>query len=233
MVFLYDTPSDITNVSCKIMSYYAREGMWTRCFPAMRHIRDIIKDGKIGRVVCVQGDFGWSTSSCDPDHRIWYPRSGGMMLDIGMYMAQLGQVAFPDAFVERCQAMGTKKNGVDHTVMASILYGSTDDDDIVNEDRRRGMLQFYVTGEANTEERVTIQGTSGRIVVDPPAHAPTVLRLFTDEGRSTSNEIIIKFSLPDDSFTTWNYPGSVGFTYQVQAVGDALHAGETECPQCK
>jgi dihydrodiol dehydrogenase / D-xylose 1-dehydrogenase (NADP) len=195
--------------------------MWTRCFPAMRKVRELIAAGHIGKPVVVQADFGWSTANSGPEDRIWIPESGGMTLDIGMYMAQLGQVAFPDAKVQRIQSMGTKKNGVDHTVLANIQYGSPNGN--------TGMLQFYVTGEANTEERVVIQGTTGRISVDPPAHVPTSVRLFTDEGRGFSKETVFDYPLPDDSYTTWHYPGSIGFTYEVREVGEALRNGEKEC----
>lgn len=194
-----------------------REGMWTRCFPAMRKVQQLIANGDIGNVVAVQADFGWSTATSGPDDRIWNPRSGGMTLDIGMYMAQLGQVAFPNQNIANIQSMGTTRNGVDHTVLANIAYTNG------------GMLQFYVTGNANTEERVMIQGTNGRIALDPPAHVPTVVRLFQDAGRGVARETVYDYPLPDDSCTTWNYPGSIGFTYQIQAVGEALQKGETEC----
>jgi len=191
--------------------------MWTRCFPAMRQVQKLIGKGEIGKVVAVQADFGWSTANNGPEDRIWNPDSGGMTLDIGMYMAQLGQVAFPSQDVERIQSMGTTKNGVDHTVLSNIQYSDG------------GMLQFYVTGEANTEERVMIQGTSGRIAIDPSAHVPTVVRLQKDEGRGAADETVFEYPLPDDSYTSWNYPGSIGFTYQIKAVGDALRKGEKDC----
>lgn len=194
-----------------------REGMWTRCFPAMRKVQHLIQSGEIGKVVAVQADFGWSTANNGPNDRIWNPDSGGMTLDIGMYMAQLGQVAFPQEPVKQIQSMGTTKNGVDHTVLSNIQYS------------KGGMLQFYVTGEANTEERVMIQGTSGRIAIDPSAHVPTTVRLQKDTGRGSANEEIFEYPLPNDSYTTWNYPGSIGFTYQIEAVGDALRKGEKQC----
>lgn len=192
--------------------------MWTRCFPAMRKVRDLIAAGEIGDVVCVQGDFGWSTKDCGPEDRIWYPESGGMTLDIGMYMVQLGQVAFPNTPIQQINAMGKKKNGVDHTVLVNAQY-----------ERDAGMLQFYVTGEANTEERVVIQGTAGRLVLDSPAHVPTTVRLQKDEGRGAAEETVLEYPLPDDSYTTWNYPGSIGFYHQIEAVADALRNGEKEC----
>jgi len=92
-----------------------------------------------------------------------------------------------------------------------------------------GFLQFYVTGEANTEERVVIQGTEGRIILDPPAHVPTIVRIQTDHGRGSAGEEVLEFPLEDDSCTTWNYPGSIGFSHQIQAVGEALRNGERQC----
>lgn len=200
----------------KDQDVFLMEGMWTRCFPAMRKVRDLIKGGSIGKIVAVQADFGWQTAGCTDDHRIWSPHSGGMTLDIGMYLAQLGQVAFDGQSVQNLHSMGTSKNGVDHTVLTNVQYES-------------GFLQFYVTGEANTEERVVIQGTEGRIIIDPPAHVPTLVRLQMDEGRGVAEEEVLEYPLPDDSYTTWNYPGSIGFIHQVEAVGEALRNGERQC----
>lgn len=134
-----------------------------------------------------------------------------------MYMVMLGKVGFKGLETSMVQAMGSFKNGVDHTVLANIKYG------------RNGFLQFQITGDANTEERVVIQGTKGRIVLEPPAHVPTVIKLQTDHGRGSVKEVVLEFPLPNDSYTTWNYPGSIGFTHEIKAVGEALRKGEKEC----
>lgn len=219
------------------------EGLWTRFFPATKKVNEVIGSGEIGEVVNVQGDFGWKNVDCPPEDRIWNPESGGMTLDIGMYMAHLGQLAYPSARVERIQSMSTTKNGIDQTVLANLMYSKERrqaavavddnivDDSIVDETISKGMLQFYITGAANTEERVTIQGTNGRIVLDSPAHVPSKVRVFTDQGRGEASEKVFDFSHPDDSYTTWNYPGSIGFTYQVQEVCKALKNGKKECKQ--
>lgn len=139
-----------------------------------------------------------------------------MTFDIGMYMVQLGQVGFGST-PSLVQAMGSFKNGVDHTVLENIQYGEN------------GFLQLTITGDANTEERLVIQGTEGRIVLDPPAHTPTTIRLLTDQGRGSVKEQVLGFPLPDDSYTIWNYPRSIGFTHQIQAVREALLQNKKEC----
>lgn len=219
---------------------FLMEGMWTRCFPAMRRVRDLVASGAIGPVSVVQGDFGWSTEGCGPEDRIWNPRSGGMVLDIGMYLAQLGNVAFPNADVRGVQAMGIQKNGIDHTSLVNVKYGESGmlvegrgqapgEKSSQESESGGGMLQFYVTGNANTEERVVLEGTKGRIVIEPPAHVPSSVRLIRNGGRGVETEEVFDHPLPDDTFAQWNYPGSVGFTYQIKEVGDALRRGEKEC----
>jgi hypothetical protein len=142
-------------------------------------------------------------------------------------MAHLGQVAYPEAQVEKIQAMATIHNGIDQTVLCNMMFS-----DGTLSAGQKGMLQFYVTGAANTEERVTIQGSKGRIVLDAPAHVPSKVRVFVDEGRGKTSETVHDFSLPDDSaFAPWNYPGSIGFTYEIDEVCKALKRGDKQCSQ--
>jgi hypothetical protein len=143
------------------------------------------------------------------------------------YMAHLGQVAYPDAEVEQIQSMGTILNGVDQTVLCNMMFSNGS-----LSPGQKGMLQFYVTGSANTEERVTIQGSKGRIVLDGPAHVPSKVRVFVDEGRGKTSQQVHDFPLPDDAFLApWNYPGSIGFTYEIEEVCKALKRGDKQCAQ--
>jgi hypothetical protein len=79
---------------------------------------------------------------------------------------------------------------------------------------------------------VTIQGSAGRIVIDSPAHVPSRIRVLKDAGRGKSVETVYNFPLPDDAWgNPWNYPGSIGFTYEIQEVCHALRNGEKQCSQ--
>jgi dihydrodiol dehydrogenase / D-xylose 1-dehydrogenase (NADP) len=214
---------------------FLMEGMWTRCFPATHWVRDTLASGILGTPVAVQGDFGWATADCDAAHRIWSPASGGMVLDIAMYLGQWGSLVYDmdDYRMDGVQAMGTLRHGVDHSVMAQCRYRPVATPPEGSEKRADGFLQFYLTGAANTEERLVVQGTRGRIVVESPSHVPTRVRLEVDAGRGQPLELQTHhWDLPDDddSTTSWNYPGSSGFTYQIAAVGQALREGRLECP---
>lgn len=206
--------------------FVVREGMWTRCFPAMHKLRQIISSFEVGRIVYVTSDFGWAFPTNDLNDRVWMPSSGGITLDVGMYIAQLGRVAFPGGALKDVTASGTMKNGVDCSVVATISYDreqSADGDDV-----GEGFIQMTLTGEANTEERTVFQGTKGRIVLEGPSHVPQRIRVQTDEGRGESDEVVYDFPLPHDPYGEWSCPGSIGFTHEIAEVNRAVREGRLE-----
>ncbi|KAL3801945.1 hypothetical protein HJC23_010289 [Cyclotella cryptica] len=206
---------------------FLMEGMWTRCFPAMKKLRQILASDEIGRIIYIQGDFGYNMINNPPDDRIWLPTSGGITLDVGMYIAQFGRIAFPGGKVKHVHASGTMKNGVDCSVMATVTYEcSENESDFVDQD---GMMQFVLTGAANTEERLVLQGTKGRVIVDSPFHTPQRLRVLRDLGRGETSETVHNFPPPEDPYGKWNNPGSIGFVHQIHEVGNALRDGKKQC----
>ena len=199
--------------------------MWTRCFPAMKKLRHILNSNEIGPIVYIQGDFGYSMANIPLNDRHWMQSSGGITLDVGMYIAQFGRLAFPHGKMKHVHATGIKMNGVDYSVMANITYDHCHND----MKEHNGMMQFILTGAANTEERVVLQGTKGRVIIDGPFHIPQRLRVVHNLGRDESNETIYDFPLPQNPYGTWNNPGSIGFVYQINEVCKALREGKTQC----
>ena len=242
MTLTYDSTRELIQLA-NARNVFLMEGMWTRCFPAMHKLRQLLssKNENIGDVIYCQGDFGWAfPTTYTKEDRIWLADSGGVTLDIGMYIAQLGQIAFPNCTVKNVQATGTVKNGVDYTVMATITYDrSTNSNDSSSSSSSRvgdGMLQMAITGAANTEERCIIQGTKGRIILDGPFHVPQRLRVQYDTGRDSDssnnkkNEVIYDYPLPTDPYNgVWNNPGSIGFVHQINEVGIAIRDGQLQC----
>lgn len=223
----YDESKKLVQLAKK-ENTFLMEGMWSRFFPAMRKARSIVDSGDIGDIVCVQGDFGWNTEDCTPEDRMFNPLSGGMAYDIAMYLAMLGQVGFRDATVDHVHAIcANKRKGMDQTIMTNVLFNKFDDS-VGGTGSSKGSLQFYVTGQANTEERTVIQGTEGRITITPPAHTPNSITVNYDAGRGESRQEIHDYPLPDDSWTEWNYPRSIGFSYQIQEVSECIRNGKKE-----
>jgi len=217
----------------KQQNVFLMEGMWTRCFPAMHKLRQLISTNEIGDLIYCQGDFGWKfPTNYDSNDRIWLPNSGGITLDVGMYIAQLGQVAFPGSSVKNVQATGNVKNGVDYTVSATVTFDrSSSDDGEESSSIGDGLLQMMLTGAANTEERCLFQGTRGRIILDGPFHVPQRIRVQYDAGRDTSSkEEVFDFPLPHDPYNgEWNNPGSIGFVHEINEVSNAVREGKLQC----
>jgi len=204
---------------------FLMEGMWTRCFPAIHKLRQLVASSEVGPIIYASGDFGWAFPVDQPDDRIWLPESGGVTLDIGMYIAQLGRIAFPNGTLRDVTATGTIKNGVDYTVSAAVRYDRPNDEDVGD-----GVLQMTLTGAANTEERCVLQGTKGRIILDGPSHVPQRLRVVRDAGREgDAEEVVYDYPLPEDPYGEWNFPGSIGFVHQIGEVGRAVREGRVEC----
>ncbi|KAL7541860.1 hypothetical protein ACHAXR_011303 [Thalassiosira sp. AJA248-18] len=228
MTLTYDTTKELIELA-RDQNVFLMEGMWTRCFPAMHKLRELIASEVVGPIIYSQMDFGWEFPTNSLDDRIWLPDSGGVTLDVGMYVAQLGQVAFPGAKLKDVKATGTVMNGVDYSVSATVTYDRNHRSESSFGD---GMLQLTLTGAANTEERCVLQGTKGRIIIDGPFHVPQRLRVLHDQGRGDeSNEVVYDYPLPEDPYSgeEWNNPGSIGFVHQINEVGKALREGKKEC----
>lgn len=74
----FDDPSGFDQ-QAKEKGLFLMEGMWTRFFPAMSKVRELINEGVIGDVVAVHSDFGFNGDDVAnyPDHQLYNRRLGG------------------------------------------------------------------------------------------------------------------------------------------------------------
>jgi len=69
----------------KSTNNYLMEGMWTYFLPAIKKAKKWVDNGKLGKIMHVKADFGFSFDY-DPKHRTFNPDlAGGATLDIGIY----------------------------------------------------------------------------------------------------------------------------------------------------
>jgi dihydrodiol dehydrogenase / D-xylose 1-dehydrogenase (NADP) len=186
--------------------------MWTRFFPAVRHVRQLIKDGAIGEVHHVNADMGL----CFPSdvERIWNRKmGGGGLLDIGVY---------PLAFVtmalgwkpQSVKAVGKlSEEGVDLCGSITLEYSQN----------RFGTVQY--TCLANFSEEVTIIGSKGKIKIHPLAHTPTKITILRD---GKADEIVFPVPTPAKNATSFNFSLSVGLFYEAQEVTKLLLDKKTQ-----
>ena len=191
-----------------------QEGMWTRFFPAIRKVKEIIESNTIGEIMCVQSNFGvllnWED---DRKHRALNKALGGSaILDIGVY--PLGHALF--AFgakhgMPHIAVSGVVKDAVDISVSASLTFG----------DRYVASLMCSVAADLPNE--TVFVGTKGQIVLGSPSHAPTHVTLKLRNAREdfTVSKFVFEFPIPLRHLP-YNFPNSQGFFYEAQAVTLAL-----------
>jgi dihydrodiol dehydrogenase / D-xylose 1-dehydrogenase (NADP) len=195
-------------------------GVWSRFFPAMAKIREIIDSGKIGRVVSAHASF------CQNDGA----GACSATLETGIYCAQFLQWAFGGAAPLRV-------GGVTHDLDAASGH-----------DVHVGALLAFPGGGVGTFEcslrhpsprSAEICGTEGVIRVPFPFWCPTKVssQRMTGLGSQTwESEETHSFALPLPEAETgltagdFNFVNSQGLAYEAAEVNRCLRAGLTETP---
>lgn len=178
---------------------FAMEAMWTRFFPAMRRLREMLAEGAVGEVQMVRADLSHRVEF-DPTHRLYDPhQGGGALLDIGVYpIAFAWDVLGPPDRVTGVAHIG--ESGVDD--QSACLFGY--------DSGAMAVLSFSQTTDAPRE--ALIAGTEGVLRVEGRWQQPGRLTL----ARGGYEQVL---DLP--------YTGS-GYQYEAEAVMENIRAGRTE-----
>jgi predicted dehydrogenase len=149
------------------------EAFMVRAHPQWIRARDMVRKGKIGRLVAVQALFSYFNT--DPKNvRNMADIGGGAAYDIGCYPIVVGRYIFGAeplrvvSVIDRDPTFHT-----DRTTSALIDFG---------EGRH---LTFTASTQAAPYQRVNILGTKGRIEIEIPFNAPQgeTTRIYLDDGR--------------------------------------------------
>jgi predicted dehydrogenase len=145
------------------------EAMWTRFLPQMSMIRELVAEGRIGRVRLVEATHHQALPS-DPAHRLNDPAlGGGAMLDLGIYPISFAVdvLGVPTGIA----AAGTLSDqGVD-TQMGLVL---------THEGGTQSMLHFGL--DLRSPNSASVIGEDGRIDLDSTWFTPTTWRLRDRDG---------------------------------------------------
>jgi predicted dehydrogenase len=178
---------------------FAMEAMWTRFFPVMIRMRQLLAEKAIGDVQMVRADLSHRVEF-DPAHRLYDPQQGGgALLDIGIYPISLtSMVLGPPNRVTGVAHLG--QSGVDDQSACLLGY----------EGGAMAVLSFSQTTDAPRE--AVISGTEGYIRIHGRWQQPAKITL----SKGGLDELI---DLPfEDS----------GYQYQASAVMDCIRNGQTE-----
>lgn len=178
---------------------FCMEAMWSRFFPAMVKVRELIKSGAIGDVRMLQADFGFR-AGVNPEGRLFSPAlAGGGLLDVGVYVVSLASMLLGTP-TEVTGVAEIGSTGVDEQAVMALKYDG-------------GRVASLTTGVRTTTPHVAyILGTDGSIFIPSPWWKPTGYTLSAG-GKTEVVEI--------------PYVGG-GMNYEAQEVAACLAAGKTE-----
>ena len=188
--------------TARAKNLFLLEGHWSRFFPLMGRVRELLKEGAIGEPRLVGCDFGFRTG-VNPEGRLFKPAlGGGALLDVGCYTVSFASMVLgaPD----RVQGMATLgETGVDEQAAMILGYPG-------------GQFALLSTAiRTNTPHTAVINGTDGRITIHGPWWTPTRATV----QRSGKGEEVIEMPFE-----------SSGFNYEAAHVADCLRQGLTESP---
>ncbi len=180
---------------------FLMEALWSRFFPVMQEVRQLLQEGKLGTLHQVTGDF-LIERDFDPEHRLYNPDlGGGALLDIGVYLLSVAQFL-----------LGKPEN-----VSGMARLGPTGVDMLDNLQLRYpgdvyASLVCGFTGHKPHE--FMISGSEGYCKIPSPFYCPSSYIL----GNKNSEK---SFHLP--------YKGN-GYVHMIEAVVQSLRKGETGNP---
>ncbi|GEC25741.1 MULTISPECIES: Gfo/Idh/MocA family protein [Pseudonocardia] len=181
---------------------FAMEAMWTRFFPAVVRLRELLADGAIGEVRSVQADLGVRNLTDAGDRYLAPELGGGALFDLAVYPISFAQMVLGEpSVIAATGALGP--TGVD--LEESILLGWPDG--------RSAALQASLRCAMPGSARVI--GTDGWIEVPPRFHHPDRIELHRHGAEP--EEIVLPAT-------------GGGYAHEIAEVTARVAAGEQESP---
>src|SRR3954452_22078916 len=147
------------------------EAFMYRLHPTWEEVRRLVRGGRIGRLTAVQSWFSYSND--DPANiRNQLAAAGGALYDIGCYTINLSRMLFEAEPVGvSASVVREPATGVDVLTSAILAFES-------------GTATFTVSTRVETDQRVHIYGTEGRISIEIPFNIPPdrPTRVFVTAG---------------------------------------------------
>jgi predicted dehydrogenase len=180
---------------------FLMEAMWTRFFPLLVKVRQLLADDVIGDIRMVMADLGFH-ATFDPQGRLFDPNlGGGALLDVGIYPVSLASMVF-----------GTRPSRI--SSMAHLGQTGVDEQSAMIFGYDQGQLAVLTAAvQTETPREALLIGTKGQIRIHTPWWFPDTLTLSV---QGQQDQVI---HLPF---------GGNGYNYEAVEVMNCLRNGKTE-----
>jgi predicted dehydrogenase len=175
------------------------EALWSRFNPSIRKVKELIDNGRLGKVSYLNADFAFFGLDRDEGGRILNPElAGGSILDIGIYPIFLSYLIFGKP--QDIQAKSKfYKTGAE--VQTSMIF-----------DYENAQAILYSGLTSNSEMRAEIQGDKGSIFIDPRWHETQGFSLFQGDSKE-------RYELPKIG---------KGYSHEIEEVHRCLKKGKLQ-----
>lgn len=181
---------------------FITEAMWVRYMPASVMLRELLDSGRIGRVIGLTANLGYSLMHVE---RLVRPElAGGALLDLGVYTLNFATWVLGDEFSDFTVTAVKHDTGVDKAEFVNLVYPDGT------------VAGLFNTMEATTDRKGYIYGTEGHIVVDN-INNYEAFHIYNNQYELV--ETIVR-------------PQQIsGYEYEVLACKRALEEGKLECEE--
>lgn len=181
---------------------FLAEAIWTRYQPAVRIVRNLLKEGRIGRPRLITATLGYSMENKERILRA--DLCGGSLLDLGVYALNFVRMFCDEPILSMNSQCVKTEEGMDLSNAVSIVLGG-------------GILANVQTSAACVGDNVgSIAGKEGNIVIDNINNPQRI----TVNGRD--RVFVEEIRVPEQI---------TGYEYQFIACRDAIAEGLLEPPQ--
>jgi len=186
---------------------FLMEAMWMRFFPILKEARDLIRQGVIGDVRCVQADFCFRADETYPPRLTEYAQGGGSLLDTGVYVLHFAHMIY-GKYPEKLTGFASIDTDDWHLQVdeQTALIGQYDHGELA-------VLQSAIRTDMPQSGRV--YGTRGSMTF-PVFWKPTRVEIQTGDQLQVLEEPI-----PDNG----SHLEDEGYQYEVAFVNDCLRKG--------
>ncbi len=181
------------------------EAIWTRYMPSRKIIDDIVKSGKLGKIVTIDSNLGYKINM---NERMVNPElAGGCLLDLTVYTLNFSSMIHGNDIKRICASMVPTDTGVDGQDSVMLEYS----DGV--------MANMFTTMYGLTDRRGLVCGTDGFMCVQN-INNPEKITVYAPDR--TKYEILEDITVPEQI---------TGYEYEVLACKKALEEGKIECEE--
>jgi len=178
---------------------FLMEAFWTRFFPDIKKVLELINDGVIGKIRIVKADFGFK-AEFNPSSRLFdLDLGGGSLLDVGIYPLFLSLLLLgKPSSIKAISHIG--RTGVDENCGIIFDYSNGE------------MANLFSSIVTDTITQAEIFGETGSIRIHKKWFMPSPVTLIKD-GKEEKYD--------------FDFKGN-GYNYEIEEVVKCLEEGKTE-----